>query len=316
MRRVLLLCVLVAAVGVSAAHAATAKPTASSGGTRDLTSDSVTLLGTVNPKGTATSFTFEYGPTQSYGSQSAPVAVGAGTTNVAVTANLTGLTPGATYHYRLVATNANGNDIGRDRNFTAKPLPLAFSLSATPNPVLYGLATTVSGQVTGSGAAGEKIVLQQNAFPFTAGFKPLGAQQTTDANGRFSFPVVGLTTNTQFRAMTADKRSTSPTITVGSSVIVRTTVNRTRVRAHRLVRFSGTVSPPKDGSLFAVQRRRSGKWRTVGGGSLKTLNSTRSRYAKSIRVAHSGRYRVFVRIADGAHVSNASSIRRIRIVRG
>ena len=36
-------------------------------------------------------------------------------------ATLTGLVPGATYHYRLVATNALGTTVGADAELTAGP---------------------------------------------------------------------------------------------------------------------------------------------------------------------------------------------------
>ena len=42
---------------------------------------------------------------------------GAGTAPVAVSATLTGLHPGLSYHYRLVAGNASGSNSGEDRTF-------------------------------------------------------------------------------------------------------------------------------------------------------------------------------------------------------
>ncbi len=69
-----------------------------------------TLNGTVNPSGfSIATCEFEYGTTSSYGSV-APCASlpGSGDSPVAVTADLTGLTPGTTYYYRLRATDAEG----------------------------------------------------------------------------------------------------------------------------------------------------------------------------------------------------------------
>jgi phosphodiesterase/alkaline phosphatase D-like protein len=61
---------------------------------------------TLAPAGSETTYEVEYGPTEAYGSKSASgkLAAGAGPTHEAV--SLTGLKPGSTYHFRVVAKNA------------------------------------------------------------------------------------------------------------------------------------------------------------------------------------------------------------------
>lgn len=81
-------------------------------------STSATLTGTVNPNGSATSCRFAYGKTTSYGSATPIQNVGSGTTTVAVSATITGLTPNTTYHYLLVCANLGGVAVGGDRSFT------------------------------------------------------------------------------------------------------------------------------------------------------------------------------------------------------
>lgn len=83
-----------------------------------------TLNGEVNPDEIALEECFfEYGETTDYGaavSCEEPDAeeVGTGNSFVPVQADLTGLTPGRTYHYRLVAANENGtNDESGDQEF-------------------------------------------------------------------------------------------------------------------------------------------------------------------------------------------------------
>jgi hypothetical protein len=71
----------------------------------------VTLTGTVNPNGKATTYTFEYGTTSTFGLQSAPVSVGSGTTTKTVSATLSGLASGTTYYYRLLAISADGTSV-------------------------------------------------------------------------------------------------------------------------------------------------------------------------------------------------------------
>jgi hypothetical protein len=92
-----------------------------------------TLNGTVNPEGVEVSDChFDYGTSEAYG-QSAPCeqAVGAGSGEVAVTAKLTGLAPGVTYHFRLQAANANGASPGADASFATPPRPAIGGESAT-----------------------------------------------------------------------------------------------------------------------------------------------------------------------------------------
>ena len=74
--------------------------------------------GTVNPGGQATTWYVEYGTSTSYGSKTASVSAGPGTANIAVSASLTGLASGTTYHYRVVATNSAGTGRGADGIFT------------------------------------------------------------------------------------------------------------------------------------------------------------------------------------------------------
>lgn len=299
-----------------------AAPQVATSAVTNLADTSATLNGTVNPKSSPTSFKFDYGKTNTYGSTTGLVGVGSGTANVPVTANINGLTPSTTYHYRLVATNANGTSMTGDRTFTTNQagVPAAgLTLAATPNPVRYGANATLAGRLTGPNAANQQVQLEQNPFPFATGgnaFKNVGNSVTTDAQGNFTFPAVTLTLTTQFRA-TAAKNLTSPVVTVGNKVIVGLSLSRTHVRRNRIVRFSGTVTPAENGALYAVQRRSStGKWVTLSGGALAQSSiQGQSAYSKRVRIRSGGRYRVFVRVNEGGHVSNSSRTRRITLIR-
>lgn len=85
-----------------------------------LSSASATLNATVNSKSNSTAVSFQYGLTPSYGStvdlSQSPVT---GNTDTAVSANISGLVAGTTYHYRVVATNALGTAQGADLTFVA-----------------------------------------------------------------------------------------------------------------------------------------------------------------------------------------------------
>jgi hypothetical protein len=92
-----------------------------------------TLNATVNPEGGDTTYKFEYGTTTAYG-QTEPVSavdVGSGGAPVPVAVAVGGLQAGTTYHYRVVASNANGTVSGADRSFTTLPVPAIHGVSAT-----------------------------------------------------------------------------------------------------------------------------------------------------------------------------------------
>ncbi|MCX6302625.1 MAG: hypothetical protein NTW82_10620 [Bacteroidia bacterium] len=97
-----------------------AKPTASSQAATNITKTTATLYGTVNPNWLSTTVTFEYGTTTSYGSSitvvQSPIS---GDTTMVVSANISGLTTGETYHFRVVATNSLGTTNGDDMQFIA-----------------------------------------------------------------------------------------------------------------------------------------------------------------------------------------------------
>jgi hypothetical protein len=82
-----------------------------------ITSRAATLNGTVNPGGAATTYRFSYGRTSSYGKATTVASLPAGTAAAPVSARITGLLPGRTYHYRLTATNSGGASNGADRTF-------------------------------------------------------------------------------------------------------------------------------------------------------------------------------------------------------
>jgi hypothetical protein len=98
-------------------------PTATTGTASAVTAASATVGGTVNPNGRRTTYHFDYGTTTAYGSLApSPDAVaGSDRTAHAVSASLTGLLPGTTYHFRIVATNSRGTTAGVDASFITAP---------------------------------------------------------------------------------------------------------------------------------------------------------------------------------------------------
>jgi len=111
------------------------------------------LNGSVNPKGTATKYYFQYGTTTSYGKTTSENGAGSGQGSVDESATVTGLKPGTTYHYRLVAHSEGGTSEGKDETVTTPPLtqPAAVRESSNGEQWVYDTGTSISGRVwTGS----------------------------------------------------------------------------------------------------------------------------------------------------------------------
>jgi hypothetical protein len=119
-------------------------PTVETGGVSAITANGATVSGKVNPQASgqpsqdATTYYFQYGLTSNYGLQ-APLSTGEageGTSAVPEAAQLTGLEPGVTYHYRIVASNDNAGTpqlvYGADETFsTLTTPPIVTSLAAS-----------------------------------------------------------------------------------------------------------------------------------------------------------------------------------------
>jgi hypothetical protein len=140
--------VLVSAGGGVAAVAAA--PTAITGPVSAIGTTTASASGTVNPNGQATTWYFEYGTSTSYGKKTATKNAGSGTTNVQVAAALTGLSPGTSYHYRLVAANLGGTTRGSDGIFATSSAPAVVTGSATSVTVT---SATLNGTVDPNGRA-------------------------------------------------------------------------------------------------------------------------------------------------------------------
>lgn len=283
------------------AAAPAAVPSAKTGPAEAVGPDGARLTGTVDPNGEPTSFVFEYGPTTRYGSRTPDQSAGRAANPRQVAATVSGLQPDTVYHYRLVASNASGVRSGADRTFRTRPQPLGLQIAATPNPVTFNFASTISGQLTGTGNGGRQVQLQARPFPYTAAFANFGAPVVTDPNGGFAFALPAVPATAQYRAVAVDRPNVaSPVLTLGVAVRVKTNVSTERPRRGSLVRFSGTIRPARPGALYAIQKQTStGGWVTIGGSVTRTGGQTYSGFSKRVRVSRGGAYRVFVSIVDG-----------------
>ncbi len=120
-----------------------------------------TLNGAINPGGYSTAYHFEYGTTTEYG-RSVPIPsanAGSGLSIVNVSSVVSGLLPGTTYHYRLVATHAGGTSYGANGSFTTtgyrymRGLSSGAGISSWNTSLGMAFGPTEVGDFTGDGKA-------------------------------------------------------------------------------------------------------------------------------------------------------------------
>ena len=134
-----------------------ARPQVSTTAATSLGQTTATLNGVVNPGGLYTSYHFEYGTDTNYDSQTGYGELGPGTTQQVVSIDVSGLNPGTTYYFRLVATNPDGTatDSGGMSFTTASvpqaPVPPAPQATTTPASRVGRHGATVNGVVDPEG---------------------------------------------------------------------------------------------------------------------------------------------------------------------
>jgi len=114
----------------------------------NFTASGATLNGTVNANYLSTTVTFEYGLTTSYGEAvtagQSPV-TGNSTTNIS--ADISGLTIGMTYHFRIKAENSLGTTYGSDVTFTT---------------IVSGTVTDIDGNIYNTITIGTQVWMKDN----------------------------------------------------------------------------------------------------------------------------------------------------------
>ncbi|MHB8533353.1 MAG: fibronectin type III domain-containing protein [Solirubrobacteraceae bacterium] len=137
---------------VSGAFAA-GGPTVSAVTPSAVTNSSATVSASVNPNGQMTSYAFEYGTTVVYTQQTAPQSAGSGTQAASVTAQLTGLRPGTTYHVRAIASSSGGTTVGSDATFKTAGIAPPAGAAVQAATGAAGAVTTEGAKLTGTVAA-------------------------------------------------------------------------------------------------------------------------------------------------------------------
>lgn len=297
-----------------------------------------TLSGGVGPRTYATTYYFQYGPSNAFGQQTPSVTIPAGSTaTVKVSQTVSGFLSG--YHYRLVAVNQEGKRESKERIYTATPAKTKrkkteFVLPKTFEPVALGGTFVLSGTLTGAGNAGRAVVLQASPYPYTAPYTDVGVQILTGPTGAFSFRVANLMSATKFRVVTVGAPQVVSRV-VPEQVSVRVTLKARRAGHSDLVRLYGTVTPAEVGAKVFIELERTPKPKDEKPGKLEkpekpgrvekekgekppafstkfnatVKRGTRaiSRFSVVVSIHDTGHYRAFVQVAAGAVGSGGSS---------
>ena len=163
----------------------------------NITSTGATLNGSVNANSSNTVVTFEYGLTTEYGNiitaTQSPVT---GNTNTHVSAEINGLLPGTTYHFRVKAENEPGVAYGEDMTFTTMGQVPAVLGSAATNITDTGakLNGTVNANYLSSSVAFEYGTTTEYESTVTAIQSPI----TGNTNIDVSAEITGLSPGTTY----------------------------------------------------------------------------------------------------------------------
>lgn len=214
-------------------------------------SNSATLNGVITPEGEDTTYSFEYGTSQSFG-QSTPIQdAGSGTQPQLVQIALTGLMPSTQYFFRLDTTSGlAGTTRGQQQSFTTTPSgptpqPLALSTTSLPHATL-GMPYTAS--LAASGGA------PTYTWKVTGGSLPAGLGLTANAGVISGTPTAVGTS--RFTAEVTDAGNPAPeTAAQPLSIIVDRAATNTRLTSSanpalsgRAVTYTATVSRSASGS--------------------------------------------------------------------
>ena len=120
----------------------------------------------------------------------------------AVTSHWSGLAAGTTYHYRVVATNADGTTNGSDRTFTTSGT--AISVSGAPTGVSAAAGQSQATVFwTAPGSDGGSAITNYVVTPYIGGV----AQAATTVGNVTSATITGLTNGTSYTFKVAAKNA-------------------------------------------------------------------------------------------------------------
>lgn len=283
--------------GADQAFSTSVPPVVRSGPVRDVTASSATATGTVDPKGRSTSWWIEYGTSTSYGSRTSSRSAGSGFGDRSVSASLSRLVAGTTYHYRVVAMNDVGRTDGTDVAFTTPGVTLA----PASNEVVYGRSVRLSGSVP-TRQPGEQVTLYAQRLGELS--YRLIATLLTGANGAWALAVKPV-------VATSYKAAWNGGMTAATAIGVRPAM---AFRVLGRARFATRATGGRSFAFRVVQLQRRtelGRWVTVTRVGLSRRSAATFR---AVLLRGAWRYRIAMSInqAGSGYLAGISRTRLLR----
>jgi hypothetical protein len=239
-------------------------PAATTSAASGVTASGATVNGSVNPQSQATTAFFQYGPTTAYGSSTASLPAGSGSSSVPLSVALGALPSGTTFHFRIVATNATGTRIGADQTFTT-----AVTLAVTKAGSGSGVVTSAPAGIA-CGATCSAIFATGTSVTLTAA--PSKKNTFLGWSGECTGTGPCVLSMTADRAVTATfkKPLTPPACKVPKVVGLKLAKAKTRIKkAHcRVGKVTKKTSPANKKGKVLKQSPKAGK-KLKNGGKVK-----------------------------------------------
>jgi hypothetical protein len=188
---------LVAAAIVTGVAIGASSPAVVTGSVTGITDSTADLHGTVNPEGSATTYHLVWGLTTTYGLSGPTHSAGSGAKPVSVGTIPSGLIPGTTYHYTVVASNRFGTSVGRDRAFTTTGHPPAVVVTGAPFEVGHAFAI-VTGTINPEREATQWVFQYGTSSSYDRQTYPPGALPASSATQGVHTTINGLSDGTMF----------------------------------------------------------------------------------------------------------------------
>jgi uncharacterized protein (TIGR02145 family) len=216
-------------------------PTVTSLPSTNINVNIATLNGSVNANYLSTVVTFEYGTSTSYGSAiTATQSPLTGSTNSNVSADITGLTAGTTYHYRIKAVNSLGTAYSDDITFiTLGNVPSVVTLaSTTVTTTTATLNGVVNANYLGSTVTFEYGLTTGYGTTATATQSPVIGNANTNVSASISGLSIGTTYH--YRVKAVNSLGTVYGIDLTFST-VPTTVNDVEGNTYNVIAIGGQI---------------------------------------------------------------------------
>jgi phosphodiesterase/alkaline phosphatase D-like protein len=225
-------------------------PSVTTDAATSVTISGAVLNGTVNPNELATSAVFEWGMDSNLTTFTSTTlqSMAAGTTSVAITASLSGLTPGVTYYFRVAATNSTGTSKGLINSFiVVAQVPTVTTAAATSVTIS---SATLNGTVNPNGLAVSDAHFEYGVDSNPATFTSTSAQTLTAGftGQAISALLTGLTPGTTyyFRVVATNSGGTSKGLIVSQITAAQAPTAATAAATSVTISgatLNGTVNP-------------------------------------------------------------------------